>query len=81
MVTVDVEKFFIHTKFDIFVSALLNLIMSGGVKGMWKNWSVPNFLVVSDILTGGTKKIMKHVWTTGLLHAICMWDHLITQQV
>lgn len=22
---------------------------------------------------------MKHVWTTGLLSAICMWDHLITQ--
>jgi hypothetical protein len=73
------EKLFILTKFDSLGSALLNLMMSSEVKGMWKNWSVPNFWVVSEILTGGTEKIMKHFYTTGLLHAICTWDHLITQ--
>jgi hypothetical protein len=73
------EKFFILTKFDSSGSALLNLMMSSGVKGMWKTGTVPNFWVVSEILTGGTEKIMKHVWTTGLLHAVCTWDHQITQ--
>jgi hypothetical protein len=75
MVTVPLEKFFILTKFDSLGSALLNLMMSNGVKGMWKNCSVPNFWIVSEILTRGTEKIMKHVWTTGLPHAVCTWDH------
>lgn len=56
MVTVLMEKFFILTKFDSFDSALLNLMMSSGVKGMWKNWSVLNFWVVSEILAGEPEK-------------------------
>jgi hypothetical protein len=36
MVTVCMEKFFIQTKFDSLGCALLNLLMSSGVKKMCK---------------------------------------------